>query len=245
MTRCTVTRLHPEIQPPVAELSAAALVHDLRSSLNAILLSTEAVRLRIRPEHPLDLRSFTDRIERNARTALGMIELTERSFSMTAVRLDELAQETAEAMQAITDDAGVRIELRVDPVCVHGDRIRLGRVVSNLLANAIRHSPRDGSIDLVVTEQESTAMCHVADQGPGVPARDRSRIFEPHFQGSGVPGAAGLGLFICRTTIALHGGRIWVEDHLPRGAQFIFKLPLAGPSPSTQPVPNAARQLPA
>jgi signal transduction histidine kinase len=278
MTRCTVTRLCPEMQPPVAatlgpcpeiglslpaggepdhsacsrELSAAALAHDLRSSLNAILLSTEAVRLRIRPEDPLELRSFTDRIDRNVRMALGMIGLTELGLSVAAVRLDELARETAEAMQPITDNAGVRIKLRLDPVCVRGDRIRLGRVVSNLLGNAIRHSPRGGSIDLIVTQQESTAMCHVADQGPGVPPRDRNRIFEPHFQGSSMPGTAGLGLFICRRIVEVHGGRIWVEDHLPQGAHFIFTLPLAERPLNTQPgcsrpsaVLNPTRQLPA
>jgi len=222
----------------------AALAHDLRSCLNAILLSTAAARLGTRRGRQVDLGLLLSQIERNTRAVLDLIESSrvtpgapaaERRVSIAAVRLDEVARETTDAMQPIVESAGIQVSLHTDAaVSVRGDRIRLGRVISNLLANGIRHSPKGSSIDVVVTTHRSTALCHVADRGPGVPAGDRERIFGRHFQAGGKPGAAGLGLFICREIVKEHGGRIWVEDHLPCGARFAFTIPLDRSAPKLQ-----------
>ena len=234
----------PEVPRLAAANEWAALAHDLRSCLNAILLSTEAARLGTRPGRQIDLGLLLSQVERNTRTVLDLIESSqvkpraaspERRLSIAAVRLDEVARETTDAMQPIAGNAGIHVSLHADAaVSVQGDRIRLGRVISNLLANGIRHSPKGSSIDVVVTTHRSTALCHVADRGPGVPAGDRERIFGRHFQGGGRPGAAGLGLFICREIVKEHGGRIWVEDHLPRGARFVFTIPLERSAPKLQ-----------
>lgn len=232
------------VAPVAAGNDWAALAHDLRSCLHAILLSTEAARLGTRPGRQIDLGSVLNQIERNTRTVLELIESArvtprapsaERRSSIAAVRLDEVARETTDAMQPMIENAGIHVSLHTDAaVSVQGDRIRLGRVISNLLANGIRHSPRGSSMDVIVTTHRSTALCHVADRGPGVPAGDRDRIFGRHFQGDGTPGAAGLGLFICRQIVKEHGGRIWVEDHLPRGARFVFTIPLERSAPKPQ-----------
>jgi signal transduction histidine kinase len=229
---------------PLSDRQWAVLAHDLRSHLNAIQLSTETARLSVR-SGGIDFRSLLSRIERNARMALDIIDsqqvqrppqLADRRVSIRAARLDELARETIDAMQPLAERAGIHVSLSASAaVSVHGDRVCLGRVISNLLANAIRHSPEGSSIDVVVTRHESAAVCRVADRGPGVPIGDRRRIFERHFQGNGVPGAAGLGLFICREVVEEHGGQIWVEDHSPRGARFVFTIPLEQRAPNLLP----------
>lgn len=235
--RCTIA--------PLSTAHWAAVAHDLRSHLNAILLSTETARLRTPSGRQIDLGLLLGRIERNARSALDLIdpsgmkrqaEPAERGLSVTAVELGALAHETIDSMLPFAEKAGIQVRLHAEAdVSVLGDRIRLSRVISNLLANAIRHSPKDSSIDLVVSTGGSTAVCHVADRGPGVPIGERARIFERQVQGSGIPGEAGLGLFICREIVEEHGGRIWVEEHLPQGACFVFAIPLERGAPAIQP----------
>lgn len=221
----------------VRELFIAALAHDLRSPLNAVLLSTRAVRECARTARPVDIEQHAAVVERNVRRMLDLVDslllaarldVAEPKLSTDSVRLDELAREAVESMLPIAENAGVRINLHIDAaVSVRGDRVRLGEVLSNLLANAIRHSPQQGWIDLEVSTRESNAMCVIADQGRGVPVPDRERIFERFSQGSGLRGTTGLGLYICRRIVELHGGRIWVEGNLPAGARFVFTLQLA------------------
>ncbi len=214
----------------------SVLAHDLRAPLNALLLSVEAARQFALAGRPVDVETLTIRIERNARLMLELIdsfptparpEPADGRLSFCDVRLDGLAPEIVDSLQPITEDAGVEVRQNIEaPICVRGDRVRLGQVLSNLLSNAIRHAPRGSAIDLQLTIENANALCRVADRGPGVPPSARVHIFEPGFQGPGAPGEAGLGLFICQRIIQQHGGRIWLEESVPHGACFAFALPL-------------------
>ena len=100
----------------------------------------------------------------------------------------------------------------------------------NLIQNAIRHTPADGSVTVVAEANGRTVEVEVADTGEGVPPGERERAFEPFYRGG--EGAArsgdgtGLGLTICRAIVEAHGGEIWFADSA-RGARVRFSLPRA------------------
>jgi signal transduction histidine kinase len=107
---------------------------------------------------------------------------------------------------------------------------RLGRVLLNLLANANKYGRDNGAIRVRLEEHPGEAVFSVIDDGPGIAARDRERIFERFYRSasataSGTKGT-GLGLPIARALVELHGGRIWVESKRGEGAAFHVALPL-------------------
>ena len=110
------------------------------------------------------------------------------------------------------------------------DRTRVEQILTNLLGNAIRYSPREGTIEVATRSLRRDGRrfveVSVSDQGPGVPAADRERVFEPYVQaGESRRGGLGLGLAICRRLAEAHGGAIGVEPAPSGGARFAFTLP--------------------
>jgi signal transduction histidine kinase len=115
-------------------------------------------------------------------------------------------------------------------------------VLFNLIQNAIRHTPADGSVTVRAASAGSSVEIEVADTGAGIPAPDLERVFDPFFRGgteaARTRNGAGLGLAISRAIVEAHGGRIWVED-AARGARVRFSL-----RPAPAPVPAAAPAAP-
>jgi signal transduction histidine kinase len=108
------------------------------------------------------------------------------------------------------------------------DPERLQRVLFNLIQNAIRHTPADGSVTVLAELNGSGVELEVADSGEGVASEDRERAFEAFYRGGAGRArsgdGSGLGLAICRAIVEAHGGRIWLED-APRGTRVRFSLP--------------------
>ena len=113
---------------------------------------------------------------------------------------------------------GLRVEVSLPaPITVMGNP-SLREVFTNLLANAIEHSPPGTAIEVVVNAGGLTRI-EVRDRGPGVPKQDRERIFR-RFERLGKGGGVGLGLSIVKTIVELHGGKVWVEDNPGGGSVF-------------------------
>ena len=127
----------------------------------------------------------------------------------------------------------IAFDTQLEPAVVTGDAERIRTIVDNLLSNAIKYSPRSGTITATVRSRDGVAVLEVADEGPGVPAADRERVFDSFFQGAppteGRVKGSGLGLAIAREYALAHGGRIEVVDRTDgaRGALFRLVLPLA------------------
>lgn len=117
-------------------------------------------------------------------------------------------------------EAGERVMASVD-----SDKLRIA--VSNLIRNAIAHSPVDSPVDVAVRSGRHEVVITVTDRGPGIPAPDRERIFDPFMRGGSRQNpryGKGLGLFIARRVTEAHGGRIWVESSGQRGAVFHLSI---------------------
>lgn len=202
----------------------ASISHDLRTPLAALRLMLAAIEDGVVDEptrgqymstmhtHVRALGSMVDDL-----FELSRLEAGDLDWSIRQVDLPELVDETVAAMRAEADAKGVAVaaELQPLPRPARADPERLQRVFFNLIQNAIRHTPADGSVTVRAEPAGDWVEIEVADTGTGIPLADRERLFEPFVRGpgSGEPEArAGLGLALCRAIVEAHGGRIWLAD---------------------------------
>lgn len=217
----------------------AAVSHDLRTPLTSLQLLASAVqddlvdhetRARYLEQMSVHVRSLSALIE--DLFELSRLEAGDIHWSMQRVRLDELVEETVEAMrpQANARKVTVRAAIAGDLAPARANPEKLQRVLFNLIQNGIRHTPADGSVTVMAEANGSSVEVEVADTGDGVPAEDRLRAFEAFYRGGEAAARSdegtGLGLAICRAIVEAHGGRIWFADSA-RGARVRFSLPRA------------------
>jgi signal transduction histidine kinase len=219
---------------------AADASHEFRTPLTVIRSSVEL--LRRNPQRPVALvgdaltdidaevarlTSLVDDLLLLARSDSGAV-----SLDRVALHLDDVATEAAAAMARPAAEAGVRIEVDPAPAPVMGDPARLRQLVTILLDNAIRHSPRDGVVRVTVRPAAGGAgTLAVEDQGPGIRPEDRERVFDRFWRGPGAPpGGTGLGLAIARWIAQHHDGSIAVDAGDSGGARFTVWLPAAPPA---------------
>jgi signal transduction histidine kinase len=112
------------------------------------------------------------------------------------------------------------------------DAERVKQVFNNLLSNAVKFTPEKGSIQIVLGREENFAKVQVCDTGVGVPDKDKAKLFhkfvQAHNQANSKQKGTGLGLVIAKGIVEAHGGKIWVQDNKPKGACFVFTLPMGG-----------------
>ena len=151
--------------------------------------------------------------------------------SRERVNLAQIAAEATAEAGALTEDHTLLVDAP-DPLIVDGDRDELHRLVTNLVENAIRHTPAGTTVAITTSSEDHRALLTVSDDGPGIPAEQRARIFERFVRRSGDRGGStGLGLAIVQTVADNHGGSARVEDAQP-GSRFVVDLPLATSEPS-------------
>lgn len=118
-----------------------------------------------------------------------------------------------------------------DAVRIVGDEVRLRQVILNLLQNAIKYSPKGGPVEIVVEQFNATACVRVSDQGIGIPAEALPQIFQSFYRAPNAEAyqirGMGVGLYVVKEIITLHGGTIDVVSREGEGSTFTIKLPLA------------------
>jgi len=145
----------------------------------------------------------------------------------------QVARETVRGATALANERGVRLTIDADgPAPAIADRGRLVQLLLVLVDNAVDHSPTGTEVTVRVRQEGSQVLLHVDDQGPGIPAADRQRIFEPFTRLPGTTrhgsGGTGLGLAIARRIAEAHGGSIEVGAPPAGGARFTVRLPGGG-----------------
>jgi len=161
---------------------------------------------------------------------LSRLEAGDLDWSIRQVELPELVDETVAAMRVEAEAKGVAVAAEVQPLPrpARADPERLQRVLFNLIQNAIRHTPADGSVTVRAGPASDGVEIEVADTGSGIPLADRERLFEPFVRGAGNgegDAGAGLGLALCRAIVEAHGGRIWAEGGAGERTRFVVELP--------------------
>lgn len=176
----------------------------------------------------------SQRLVRLINDILDVEKLEAGKFELDLRPLDlrEIAARSIEGARGYADELGVALTLTEgDDAPVRGDADRLVQVVTNLLSNAAKFSPRGGAVTVNVYPEARIARLSVVDQGPGIPEAFRSRIFSKFAQADSSDtrskGGTGLGLAIAREIAERHGGRLWFESTEGEGATFHLDLPLA------------------
>ena len=241
-------RLFSEIEGQSRQLEAASrhkseflanMSHELRTPLNAIIGFSEVLIQRMfgpvndkQDEYLRDIHvsgqhllSLINDILDLAKIEAGRMELAGADFDLPAAIENALTLVRERASRR-----GIALERVVDPALgmIHADERKVKQVLLNLLSNALKFTPEGGRVDVEAGRAGGAALISVRDTGVGIAPEDHAAVFEEFRQvgkSRGVEGT-GLGLALSRKFIELHGGRIWVESELGRGATFRFTLPL-------------------
>jgi signal transduction histidine kinase len=209
----------------------AAVSHDLRTPITSLRLLVEALDDEIVDE--ADRRAYLGKLRTHVRALsaliddlfeLSRLQAGELRWSLERVRLCELVQETVDSMRR-DDVARLVVEIPDDLAPARAAPEQIQRVLFNLIQNAIRHTPADGSVTVRAEVAGGGVQVEVADTGSGIATGDRERVFDAFFQGGARSnGSAGLGLAISRAIVEAHGGRIWLEPSVT-GTSVRFTLP--------------------
>jgi len=222
--------------------------HELRTPITALRAKLENVVDGVEPadaEVLGGLLAQTERLQLLVAQLLDLSRLESESFGLQCAEV-RVADLVAAAVADVRLTApGVRFDVDVLPpgLRVEADGVRLAQVLGNLLDNATRHGPADGRVRVAAAAHGSGVRLEIVDEGPGIPAAKRERVFERFHRADaararvapgtaeappGGGGGAGLGLAIVRGIVELHGGTVRAEEAAPHGCRMVVELPGPG-----------------
>jgi signal transduction histidine kinase len=151
------------------------------------------------------------------------------SLDRHAHRAVDLAIEAVEAAKTLAPERAISLEasLHEEASWVLCDHDRIVQVLTNLLGNALKHTPPEASIVVRITSEGGMCRFEVRDSGPGIPAEHLGKIFDRFWRARARRDGAGLGLHIAKGIVEAHGGRIGVESQPEQGSAFFFTVPVA------------------
>ncbi len=237
-----------------AERMRSALVatvsHELRSPLTAISGYTDTL-LHEGPWDDDTQREFLEAVLTSAQRLSALVDNLLDAASLEAgvlrlqpepIRVERIAERVLAQRRLLAGTCTLELETRAGLPLVVADGVRIEQVLANLIDNAIKYSPNGGVVDVrLVRTADGDLAVSVSDQGVGIPPEHLPHLFERFYRvssgGRSVKGV-GLGLYICRSLIEAHGGRIWVESQPGAGSTFVFTLP-ASREPAEDAPPTA------
>jgi PAS domain S-box-containing protein len=226
---------HLRDQEARREQLMATLSHELRTPLTSLRMAVELLR-REPGAPPAEVRSLLDtahedvvRLEDVGQRLLDVSRSRAMSSALEreTVDLGEVIARVMKLFELQARERGVALDAAgtSDGIRITGDATKISWALSNLVANALRYTPRGGRVRMETAAQDGAVLVSVSDTGPGIPAEQRERIFERFVQGDDGGGAAGLGLAIVRDIVQAHGGRIHLTSEVGHGSRFTLELP--------------------
>jgi K+-sensing histidine kinase KdpD len=240
-------RLYEREREQVARLRAldklqdgfvSAVSHELRTPLTCIRTSVDLLQATSSgfSEEQVDLiGTVGQHVARLEDLVADLLEVTKLeagqvTLSTQPTDLRQMIGRVVEALRPLAERKrlAVRTDLLEGVSLVDVDRRRIDQVLTNILDNAFKFTPKGGSVDIRLTEPAGSVQICIADSGPGIPRKDLARVFDRFYvvdDGRGLSGV-GLGLFIAQQMVELHGGRIWADSRPGQGSTFCFTLPV-------------------
>jgi len=210
--------------------------HELRTPIAALQAQLENLVDGVAEPDPATFRVMLAQAERLGRLVTQLLDLSRLESGAVPLDRTEFRVEPLLALavrEHRLQGAAVAVTVDVEPtdLTADGDPERVHQVVANLLENAVRHSPAGGTVEVRARRGGEGVVIEVADEGPGIPEADASRVFERFYRAdaarSSQAGGAGLGLAIARWIVDLHGGEIHPERREPHGCRMVVTLPTA------------------
>jgi PAS domain S-box-containing protein len=211
--------------------------HDLRNPISAIAMCARVLQESPpaseaeRNELLATIRESTATVNRLIEDLVDVANIERGRLSLDAAERDvaALVSRAVHMFEVEAAEHGIHLETAVSESLPHvyADGGRIVQVLSNLVRNAIKFTPKDGRITISAAPGDGSVVIAVADTGPGIAAANRARVFDRYWQSSA--GArtrgSGLGLSIAKGIVEAHGGHIWLESELGRGSTFAFTIP--------------------
>jgi signal transduction histidine kinase len=218
----------------------ADIAHELRTPLSIILGHLDAIDDGVLTGSAETTRIIREETERLSRLVEDLRTLTRADAGDLAllrrpVDLEQLVQHVLAAYQPQARAKEIDLQAEVGPglTPIEIDRDRMVQVISNLLSNALFHTPAQGRVVVKGEALPSGARLSVRDSGPGIPPEDLARVFDRFYRTDKSrrreEGGSGLGLAIARSIVEAHGGRIWAESRPGEGATILIELPGSSP----------------
>jgi signal transduction histidine kinase len=219
----------------------ADVSHELRTPIAALRTFTELQR-----DGEIDdaqrrefLERSTQQINRLEWMSTNLLDLSriDAGIFPLDMRPGDLREPVRAVVEAYSEQAGragisLVFEVPAEPVMLSLDRERIVQLLSNLVGNALKFTPRGGEVIVELVDRGDDVVVEVRDSGPGIPEADLPLVFDRFFRGANVGEArasgSGLGLAIARSIVEMHGGSIGVSSAIGRGATFSVSLPRAG-----------------
>ncbi len=219
----------------------AMLVHELRAPLSVIkgsadLLLKEVSKLTQDQVFELlrEIRLSSSDLLNLVNDMLDVSKIESGRFEIYVkdVRLNDVLEESVHRFNMLSEQKHINLNVHFDPHITNlkMDAEKIRQVMSNLLSNALKFTPENGTVNIVSEKIDGKARVTVSDSGMGIPEDIKNKLFNKFVQGRSVDGmgkGTGLGLVIAKGIIEAHGGIIWMEDNKPKGSKFVFTLPLS------------------
>jgi signal transduction histidine kinase len=215
----------------------ANVSHELRTPIGALRAVVENLVDGVATPEPETLASMLQQVERLGTLVEQLLDLSKLEsgaapLERSPLEAHALLDRAVRDWRAQARGHGVEFGVSVDPPSLRltGDRERLHQVLTNLVGNAVRHSPERGCVRLLARGRNGSVRIEVVDEGPGIEPGDTERVFERFYRSDRArasDGGAGLGLAIARWIVELHGGRISAEPADPHGCRIVVELPSA------------------
>lgn len=215
-----VSLISHDLKTPIAKIQAicdrllsASQDEDVREGLNSVR------------KESVELHRYIQSILQISRLESNKVQIRKEP-----VDVNEVVERVVAQVRPLAADKRQDLNVELEPMfSIEADGVLIQEVVLNLLENAVKYTPNDGHIEVKTHEVDDKVVFSVADSGPGIPEKDQRRIFQKFFRGkaqeSGVKGT-GLGLFLVKYFIELHGGEVFLESEIGKGTRVGFTLPV-------------------
>lgn len=213
--------------------------HDLKTPITSVSCTLDLLEMSS-PELSADGRDKIHLVQKNLARLLELIndlldlskmEAGKLPMAKEGIALQDIFETAVGFLAAAATQQGLKIQIEPTSVAIIGDRKRVVQVLVNLLSNAMKYSPKKGTVTLRSQQQGPLVITKVIDEGPGIPPEFRELVFERFRQvkpaSEAATGGSGLGLAICKHIVEAHGGQIDVESEPGKGSCFWFSLPVA------------------
>ncbi len=216
--------------------------HELRTPLTSIRGYLSVLQEEVAGKLDKDQKSFLDKAFISSSQLAALVEnlLSVSRIERGALKVQAepaswtpVAQEIYNNFTNLAAEKNIKLSLEVDPELplVMVDKFRLSEVLSNLVANALQYTKPYGSVSILVKKDKEGVLTQVKDTGQGIPDSAIPKLFTKFFRVSGVleqgSKGTGLGLYISKAIVDMHGGRIWVDSEMGKGSTFSFIIPYA------------------